>query len=388
MRWFSTPASAEAREISALAICETVLASSASLWIVVRFETTAHILAGMAIAPFLLLRTPQSTLVGIRTLTSIMDAILSFGDRCISGHIKGLFGFFGKAVQGVTVMPIAFISPSLARVWATLVTAIRAPANTIASIPSNWQRYCLSMDTMHPPEMVPGMELVRPTSVAYLHVSEFLTNSGKLYFTRGDRTLLVFVAQLPLALLAVALCLAAFWLPAILYRWSLKSTTLVYLPLLWIIHQAKRPDASLRDHLDDLSWKPFERLRRIYSWFVVVALTVIPLFLVLQAMHVSNWVAEHIHPALAKIWFFSGLQIQFWHIARSLCALITIFLAYYAVYLVKCRLDRDREVEPHNLLLLKVLTVVRSALALFVLGCTIWILSTEFDWSAIRIRFP
>jgi len=55
---------------------------------------------------------------------------------------------------------------------------------------------------------------------------------------------------------------------AVLYRFSVKSTCIVYLPLLWIIRNP--PDESLYDQLSDITESEIERLKRWYSGFVIV----------------------------------------------------------------------------------------------------------------------
>lgn len=63
-RWWSTPESVEALTVSVLAIVETLAAVAIYAWIAVEFGTL-HLTISCCIAPFLLLRTPESTKRGL-----------------------------------------------------------------------------------------------------------------------------------------------------------------------------------------------------------------------------------------------------------------------------------------------------------------------------------
>ncbi len=71
MRFHSTLESVEAGEVSVLAVLETVLAVSVALYVAFRFDYTMHIAFGAIVAPFLMLRTTRSTLLGVRSLDRI-----------------------------------------------------------------------------------------------------------------------------------------------------------------------------------------------------------------------------------------------------------------------------------------------------------------------------
>jgi hypothetical protein len=66
MRWFSTVESADNLEFSVLAAVESLAAVCLSLWLAWYFQTATHILAAACLAPFLLLRTEESTERGLR----------------------------------------------------------------------------------------------------------------------------------------------------------------------------------------------------------------------------------------------------------------------------------------------------------------------------------
>jgi len=64
-RWSSTPESANALQVSILAVFETLLAIGIYAWIAVHFGTL-HLLVAACVTPFVLLRTPVSTDLGLK----------------------------------------------------------------------------------------------------------------------------------------------------------------------------------------------------------------------------------------------------------------------------------------------------------------------------------
>jgi len=68
MRLYSTAESVDKGEISLLAILETILATAIAIYLSVTFDSFKWIAWSACIAPFLLLRTEQSTAVGIKRL--------------------------------------------------------------------------------------------------------------------------------------------------------------------------------------------------------------------------------------------------------------------------------------------------------------------------------
>ena len=73
MRWVSNKESVRKGEPSVLAIAETLVAMGLALWIAVHFGTVKHVVIGACIAPFLLLRTDESAVLGIRVYRWVMD---------------------------------------------------------------------------------------------------------------------------------------------------------------------------------------------------------------------------------------------------------------------------------------------------------------------------
>ena len=131
---------------------------------------------------------------------------------------------------------------------------------------------------------------------------------------------------------------APVYLPAISYRFALKATSLVYLPLLFIV--ADHPSANLRLQLRDLAFSEIEKLKRWYSGFVLVCLNIIPMALYF-ALHawwkgLVAWAQDHLPPTaigLSSLFLFTtpkGIELDGWHIARTVNSLVTLGLGSYA----------------------------------------------------------
>ncbi len=73
--WFSTPASVEAGKTSVLAVIETLVAIALTISLAIYFKTLTYIAITACIAPFLLLRTPESTQMGVEWFTRYEDFI-------------------------------------------------------------------------------------------------------------------------------------------------------------------------------------------------------------------------------------------------------------------------------------------------------------------------
>ena len=143
-----------------------------------------------------------------------------------------------------------------------------------------------------------------------------------------------------------------FFLPAILYRWSLKSTIWLYWPLLYLESLPTGRDWSEADAWRlALRWGYWERLRRWLSWLMVgsalLALLNPPSFLTMAWNHpffagerVIAWQGSAlaiilltllIQGASRSVRWLAWLRALVW--LRNLCGILllmwTVFVAYF-----------------------------------------------------------
>jgi hypothetical protein len=256
MRIYSTPQSAEEGEISLLAIIETIAAVSLSFWIAVHYQTVTHIFFGACLAPLFLLRTPKSTdfaLVNglsflyhliyrpLSLLMPVADFVTAFPQP-----IKFMLAWFTFVVFLIFVL-LFFCAISVGsliiRFVAIIYGVLSQPTETIKAIPNNWKRLTLATDFLHPPEVIPGIETLPapdssdPTLRAQAILFEWkFTNVVRIMLFHGHDASLDLSVRIVGGLIAIPL-FVIIYVPVVLFRLSVKSTSLVYIPLIYVIRQ-------------------------------------------------------------------------------------------------------------------------------------------------------
>ena len=186
--WFSTPTSFESSKISVLAIFETVLASLVYLFIVFEFGT-AHITIAVLLAPILLLRTDESVkfalehsksyeksavknkiwpnkktqnifvfemLIGTIALILTISGVLGMPPLWYSEISGGFQYMFLMAFAGFFYGMYIYMKGIAIRIWATARCTLVNPYAALSNIPKNWWHQIVCLDTLHPPEVIPG----------------------------------------------------------------------------------------------------------------------------------------------------------------------------------------------------------------------------------------
>ena len=143
--------------------------------------------------------------VGIALLLEMRVMVAVFA--ILLGWVLGLALFFLSVCLGIWLR--AFI----VRVSATF----RHPILGAVAIPRNWVRHVLVIDFRDPPELIPG------------HLGLVYGERISLSVKNKDGT-----AKDAANFVFDILGSVVFYLPALLWRWSIKSTAWFYLPLLWV----------------------------------------------------------------------------------------------------------------------------------------------------------
>lgn len=233
MRLWSTTASIAQNEPTVLAITETVTAMSICVWIAVHFGTWTHVIIGAAIAPLLLLRTDTS---------------------CV--RAQKCFGFFVDKIEGSRTyigVPLILIFPIVViglRIGVTLVDVLTRCRTAIQSIPSNWWRVAIASDSVVSPEWLP-----LPTSQAGLQeIGDQDIAESRIYHFVQKIVVEIMDKRTPIATrFLIGACVTPWTIGAILsgiaYRWSIKSTAVIWFPLLWALQPTKPADRSWETYL-------------------------------------------------------------------------------------------------------------------------------------------
>lgn len=147
-------------------------------------------------------------------------------------------------------------------IWLRSV-AIRLAATTfylgngLRDLPGNLRHALTAVDLRHPPELIPGL----PSE----HTLSFRSMIGLF----GNQSIAFRLIIIPVFMFC--------FLPAYLYRWSLKSTCWLYLPLIYLL--AKRPADDEGLLVDDLDRGKPENLIRKLAAFVMLSFAVCSLHL-------------------------------------------------------------------------------------------------------------
>ena len=295
MLWVSSKESVTKGEVSILAIFETLLAIALVFYLSAHFNTLRWLAVAMFVSPLLLLRTEKSTRQGIEWFNAWTDSMFVFLRR------------FGRSAGPLTIVPFlgcAVATAFAARVCATIVGAVRSPVAAVSAVPKNWFRVTATIDSLVTPELVPDhphdafsaatSDLRRATS--YERVWAFIT--------------------LPI------------FLPAFFYRWSLKATSIIYAPLVFVAYSTFSEGADLRTKLELIKRGDLSRIR---VWYGVIAIAAFLVKLVLM-MHLPGfadwWNGHPVSRFLAL--YVAPAEIPKWQLAELANSLLAIGAMLFA----------------------------------------------------------
>ena len=359
MRLFSTPESTERGEVTLLALAETLAAVSVSWWIAIRYGTVTHIVIGAAIAPMLLLRTRLSTRLAL--YWSRHDGDDDPGD--VPEGNKVFVDFF---LYVLVLIPLYCL---WLRVTSTVIVLLRRSQMVFREIPKNWRRYAVAIDVLHPPEALPGLELLPDDHhpMSDLRFSDILARIFK-----GETWPSI---DWIIAIVVSTLTCVSWFLPSFLFRFSLKSTSIVYSPFIWVVQSHVGESLTGREYIHDIQTGKLERLQRWYAWLIVVmsaaslAVTALPIV----AVHNLYTDGGDVLRVLLDLFIpTNGLVLTFkgWHLARLANALIVLYLFFHADRASR-RIESGRWSDDQVKGRIELTRRIQMGLALYTMFCTI-----------------
>lgn len=374
MRLFSNPRSADEGEISALACFETLVAMAITVAVGVLRHDWTHVAVAVSVAPFVLLRTHLATLTAVRWTDKVGLWLIRLRIRARKRSPAYLLIVSPVVDLGLVVMPLAIRTVTL------VVAAVCHPMSAIKAIPVNWRRFTLATDFAHPPEVIPGHWRYGAKNSPY-HWSWV---RGWAFLPPRDNYDLLDLFRTLMNSLLFPLSLLILYLPAVLFRMSLKSTCVVYLPVLWLL-SASPQALDPRRRLEFIKENELEKLRRRYSVGALVLFYIAPILFVSlfnkQIGLLHNYLGQNAD--LISIYTFL-FTVRPWHIVRLVNILLTFYLFLYA----DSRLQRFRSgasVSQSGLdRILPGILWVRRAGGLYTLVCSLYILYTTVD---LRVAF-
>lgn len=382
IRWVSNPESIKTNQPSVLGIAETLAAMGVSVWIAVTWDTYLHIAIGALIAPMLLMRTDESCIRGfviaerlVKPLeTTKLERKFDTLDRKSPAALDKFFmiTLLMRVLVSAVVAPLWYPTILLlARVGAWVTNLVQHPVVALAAIPGNWRYATVVLDSKKWPELMPEPSNMPASRTAGLQV-------GKLLEGLKDATPHR-LKQTPWWLLMLAL-VSLLVVPAFVYRWSLKSTAIIWFPLLWAMHSVREAGKPLSKYFDIYLRDP---ITKIVLWVSVAAilsfLSKIVLFNV-QVDFVDWWNRT---PLLR---FFSLYvapdKIQWWQAAMVINSAIAITM-YFLARKWSIRIEHDElsdETLPRKLF--QTGLFIRRILSCYTIACTLYItIRAASDWS-------
>lgn len=350
-RWVyrSNPSTADNRIVSLLAIVETIIAVCLYSLIIQRFDTYLHLAIAACIAPFLLLRTDYSTRIGLRILAHAIDIYVIWETRFLSWPYYTGFIFF------MIIACLLFVLIPCVRLYASLVGFIFHPIISISNIPSNWVRINLCVDSYCNPEILPGIH--------HSNNKEFMLELSDIRYS-GYSNLFYYL----LCMIGIVFIYG----PSLFYRWSIKGTSIIWLPLLWaaglIVDKSSKQD-------DDLIRRQADHVRNgLLTKIVLIFSTITIFFGFLKLYLFAEWAR------VADVWkatmpslideLIAPLYVYPWHITALINSILMWSLILWLDKRVRSPQDYSAQttasVMRYSLWTRRLLTLYTSANCLFI----------------------
>lgn len=184
---------------------------------------------------------------------------------------------------------------------------------------------------------------------------------------------------------------AAIFIPSLIYRWSLKSTSIIWSPLLWVITSA-RQTGPIYYRLHEVCNTAMYKTMRIYS-IVVLATFAWKVALLLGWAKVSDFIqntsfAELVMPYIAPA------QLPLWQVAAAASAVLAWLLYFLAdLHLKAIEVANPNRASEISLdAQIAAITVARNTLALYTTACTLyitWQIAASIEWPVVEfVVFP
>ncbi|WP_028468741.1 hypothetical protein [Neptunomonas japonica] len=321
-RWRSTLERADKLEFSVLAGVETLLAILIYVWLALE-GITFHLIAAACVTPFILLRTSATT-KNFNKLIDIHFKRLSpyFLEKTTHSLVYSLMVF----LVFCATFPIYII---FTRIKIVIKELFSNPLDMIQSIPQNWWKLVGCIDVFYPPETMPGTlvsKAMETNPLAFFVIAPYqsiITISKYIYYGsdfRTHRASSIF-AWLFGGFIIVVTCVGLL-LPAIVYRISMKGASIIYLPLLWLVHIGTGGDVAKR--LQVQSKYVFYKIQRIIAILaIIVVFTKIVMFPFW--IELTSFMGELSRVPFVDV-FIAPLMLPKWQIASAFNGLIVWLL--------------------------------------------------------------
>ena len=281
-------------------------------------------------------------------------------------------GVAGRTDPGTVILIVCLfyqpLSTSVAAVCirssAVLMAVYKHPATSLSSIPKNWIRSVLCTDVHCLPEIIPKYNLQGSDSLCRIPI---LGAAMWESLRHGPRGIMFFVNAM---LYFITIIVASF-----LYRWTMKSTAIVYTPLLWLVWSTFRKMPDIAAGLRRLRGGDLTKVVVFYS-FIVIGGFVVKFILMVKWDNFAAWwnstpltdfLSIYVAPAEIPLWQLAAFINAFWAIG------IFIF-AGEALW----GMDSGTPWSPKRVeFVLRVSSFGRCVLTLYTITCTVYLTVQE-----------
>jgi hypothetical protein len=379
--WVSSPASVSFSVFSVLAILETLIACSLTLYIGIHFSCWIYLAGWIALTPFLLLRNDAATRLAVKKLKAKYPLDKYNYNEITNSHLVGFF-----------IVLKAFLIIIFIRISTILQTVILYKFKVLSNIPSNWAIYSLQMDLFHPLEIIPGFEQlkIKDPDDNFLNRASIYSLYSRL--KRKNFGISNYKKFIRYSIYSIVFFLA--YLPSFMYRWSLKSTALVYMSFIYLSKDISFSNDTLNERSIRINSNKFSLFYAVV--IVIIIYTIMPVIIATFTNFLVDCSKDSIFAYHLVNYFTIKPCIERWNIARLICAFITVImflLASISIKLISMNIDVE------NMFLgklidfsLRTINIFRSIGALYVIFCGIilfWSNMGSLEWLlSIKWIFP
>jgi hypothetical protein len=332
------------------------------------------------IAPFLLLRTPRSVDWALKR-ANVPTTFLNYFDfvERIKKQPTTLRGMLRvTAIFLIFLASIPFIGLILLgiRFLATAITVTKAPIVSVLAIPTNWWRIVGCVDSFHPPEPLPGYLAQREQ---YERIDETFVNpwQGLKNTMTENNNYIDIITNILISPIFVIFII----IPTLVYRWSLKGSSVIYLPLLWVVHTVA--GGSLRQRFIDICSLSFYRFRRWFGGFIIF-------FVMSKLLAATFWkkiyeTSLNHDPYGFLTLFVAPLEVPRWQLASATNGLLA-WLVFFVAEVALSRDDESNIIDIGNgyVIAIRSLWLISSILTLYILMIIFYNVAT-LQWNLLSI---
>lgn len=319
-----TSREATQQTFSVLAALEVALAVflywAYALWA----HTQVHLIIGAVVAPFLLLRSPESSELGRRWFRKV-DFVL-IDQNWISKQYsrarerEGVIRVIAVSCAIIMALVIGLMGALVIRILATL---LNIPAG-IRSLSENWWRTLFATDIFTKPEIVPGHAT---ESSLYNYMSDLPSVFRDFLSTYKEKRSIVGFVEFINSCFGLIFVFGISLVPSYVYRLSIKSTAWVHWPLAYVSRPLQYADDPEEVRMR-LWGDPREWLRRVAMIITLAGAFAasVPAAASVKAAFSSGALSVVEYAVLIDVKSLFGHP---WRAAALISAIITLILSWY-----------------------------------------------------------